>query len=81
MKNRQVFLTSFLLIVIFFNFFDSPKEKKLKTEIQNLTEQYKLIDEKFSTIDIQGLEYNFFLRKWKKSNDFSVNYIISSSKN
>ena len=41
----------------------------------------QLIDEKFSTIDIKGLEYNFFLRKWKKSNDFSVNYIISSSKN
>ena len=41
----------------------------------------QLFDHKFSTIDIKGLEYNFFLRKWKKSNDFSVNYIISSSKN
>ena len=45
--SSLVALTSFLLIVIFFNFFDSPKEKKLKTEIHNLTEQYKLIDEKF----------------------------------
>ena len=41
----------------------------------------QLIDEKFNTIDIKGLEYNIFTRKWKKSNDFSVNYIISSSKN
>ena len=47
-----VTLTSFLLIIIFFNFFDSPKEKKLKSEIHNLTEQYKLIDEKFNQVEL-----------------------------
>ena len=37
--------------------------------------------ENFSTIDITGLNFNPILRKWKKSKDLSVNYIISSSKN
>ena len=40
-----------------------------------------LSDEKFSTIDIKGLKFNPFLKKWKKTNDVSVNYIISSVKN
>ena len=39
-----------------------------------------LSDEKFSTIDIKGLKFNPFLKKWKKTNDLSVNYIISSLK-
>ena len=37
--------------------------------------------EKFTTLDIKGLEFNPFLNKWKKSNNLSVNYIISSIKN
>ena len=37
--------------------------------------------ENFSTLDIKGLKFNPFSQKWKKSNDLSVNYIISSSKN
>ena len=37
--------------------------------------------EKFSTVDIKGLEFNPILSKWKKSNNLSVNYIISSKKN
>ena len=37
--------------------------------------------EKFSTVDIKGLNFNLFLNKWKKSNNLSVNYIISSVKN
>ncbi len=41
----------------------------------------KLYDLKFSTVDIKGLEFNPFLRKWSKSEDLSVNYIISSTKN
>ena len=42
----------------------------------------KLInDVGFSTIDIKGLSYNPFLNKWKKSNDLSVNYIITAKKN
>ena len=40
-----------------------------------------LQNEKFSTVDIKGLEFNPILNKWKKSNNLSVNYIISSSKN
>ena len=39
-----------------------------------------LSDEKFSTVDIKGLKYNPFLKKWKRSNDLSVNYIITSLK-
>lgn len=39
-----------------------------------------LQDKKFSTVDIKGLEFNPILNKWKKSNNLSVNYIISSSK-
>ncbi len=40
-----------------------------------------LSDEKFFTLDIKGLNYNPFTKKWKKSNDLSVNYIICSTKN
>ena len=40
-----------------------------------------LSDEKFSTFDVRGLKFNPFLKKWKKTNDLSVNYIISSLKN
>ena len=45
-------------------------------ELENFLSQ-----EKFQTIDIKGLKFNPFLKKWKKSNDVSVNYIIASSKN
>tara|TARA_X000001036_G_scaffold439294_1_gene489867 strand:- start:1791 stop:2519 length:729 start_codon:yes stop_codon:yes gene_type:complete len=40
-----------------------------------------LQNENFSTVDIKGLEYNPILNKWKKSDNLSVNYIISSTKN
>ncbi len=40
-----------------------------------------LNQEKFSTFDIKGLKFNPFSKKWKKSNDLSVNYIICSVKN
>jgi 2-polyprenyl-6-hydroxyphenyl methylase / 3-demethylubiquinone-9 3-methyltransferase len=40
-----------------------------------------LQNEKFSTLDIKGLEFNPILSKWKKSDNLSVNYIITSSKN
>ena len=36
-----------------------------------------LNQEKFSTVDIKGLNFNPFLNKWKKSNNLSVNYIIA----
>ena len=40
-----------------------------------------LNQEKFSTLNLKGLKFNPFSRKWKKSNDLSVNYIICSLKN
>ena len=40
-----------------------------------------LCQEKFLTIDIKGLKFNPFLKKWKKSKDLSVNYIITSFMN
>ncbi len=40
-----------------------------------------LYKERFNTFDIKGLTFNPFLKKWKKSNNLSVNYIISSIKN
>ena len=42
--------------------------------------QKKLIDKKFLTNDIKGLEFNPIFNKWKKSEDLSVNYIICSFK-
>ena len=37
--------------------------------------------ENLFTLDIKGLKFNPIKRKWKKSNDLSVNYIICSLKN
>jgi 2-polyprenyl-6-hydroxyphenyl methylase/3-demethylubiquinone-9 3-methyltransferase len=41
----------------------------------------KLINKNFSTKDIKGLEFNPIFKKWKKSDNLSVNYIICSFKN
>ena len=43
--------------------------------------QKKLSDISFTFVDIKGLEFNPILKKWKKSENLSVNYIICSSKN
>ncbi|MDA8688249.1 bifunctional 2-polyprenyl-6-hydroxyphenol methylase/3-demethylubiquinol 3-O-methyltransferase UbiG [Candidatus Pelagibacter bacterium] len=40
-----------------------------------------LLDKKFITVDVKGLEFNPISKKWKKTNNLSVNYIICSSKN
>ena len=40
-----------------------------------------LQNKNFSTIDVKGLEFNPILSKWKKSDNLSVNYIITSLKN
>ena len=40
-----------------------------------------LQNQNFSTVDIKGLEFNPILKKWKKSDNLSVNYIITSLKN
>ena len=47
----SVFL-SFFILLIFYQFFDSPKEKKLKLEIQNLTSQYEVIDKNMKQVEI-----------------------------
>ncbi len=41
----------------------------------------KLIDKKFKTNNIKGLEFNPIFNKWKKSDNLSVNYIVCSLKN
>ena len=41
----------------------------------------KLFDKNFITKDLKGLEFNPILKKWKKSDNLSVNYIICSIKN
>ena len=43
--------------------------------------QEKLANKKFITSDVKGLVFNPISKKWKKSSDLSVNYIISSVKN
>lgn len=40
-----------------------------------------LNENNFNTIDVKGLIFNPLFRKWKRSDDFSVNYIICSKKN
>ena len=41
----------------------------------------KLFENKFITKNLKGLEFNPILKKWKKSDNLSVNYIICSTKN
>ena len=40
----------------------------------------KLVEQKFKTLDIKGLNFNPLLNKWKRSENLSVNYIICSEK-
>ena len=42
--------------------------------------EHLLLKNKFNTVDLKGLEFNPITRKWKKSDNLSVNYIICSSK-
>ena len=48
------------------------KPKEIEEKLNNLN---------FITHDIRGLEFNPFSQKWKRSNNTSVNYIITSVKN
>ena len=45
-------LLSFFILLIFYQFFDSPKEKRLKLEIQNLTSQYEIINNDMQQVEI-----------------------------
>ena len=40
-----------------------------------------LFEKNFTTINVKGLEFNPIFRKWRKSDNLSVNYIVSSVKN
>ena len=42
--------------------------------------QKMLSDKNFKSSNIKGLEFNPFLNKWKRSDNLSVNYIVSSIK-
>ena len=48
------------------------KPKEIEEKIKNLN---------FSVLEAKGLEFNPFTQKWKRSNNLSVNYIITSIKN
>ena len=52
------------------NKFVKPEDLEKKLSLAN-----------FSTIDVKGLEFNPLFKKWKKSDNLSVNYIICSKKN
>jgi len=56
-KNLIVYFTSsailaFFILLIFFQYFDSPKEKRLKGEINNLLSQYEIINSDLKKIEI-----------------------------
>ena len=41
-----------IMVIVFFQFFDSPKEKQLKREIENLVFQYDILNKKMAQIDL-----------------------------
>ena len=56
-KNFIVYFTSsailaFFILLIFFQYFDSPKEKRLKSEINNLISQYDIINSDLEQIEL-----------------------------
>ena len=56
-KNFIVYFTSsailaFFILLIFFQYFDSPKEKRLKSEINNLILQYEIINSDLEQIEL-----------------------------
>jgi murein DD-endopeptidase MepM/ murein hydrolase activator NlpD len=56
-KRSFIFLSvsafvGLIMVIIFFQFFDSPKEKRLKSEIENLVLQYDILSKKMTQIDL-----------------------------
>ena len=45
-------LTGLVMVVIFLQFFDSPKEKILNREISQLSNQYKIIEDKLEKVEV-----------------------------
>ena len=57
--------TGLIMIIIFFHFFDSPKEKRLNREIDILTSQYEIAEDKLNQVelvldDIQNRDDNIY---------------------
>jgi murein DD-endopeptidase MepM/ murein hydrolase activator NlpD len=57
--------TGLIMIIVFFQFFDSPKEKRLNREIDILTSQYEIIEDKLNQVelvldDIQNRDDNIY---------------------
>ena len=52
---------------------------QIQKNLKNLKK--KLTDLNFSITNLTGLDYNPIFQQWKKSNNVSVNYIISAKKN
>ena len=44
--------TGLIMVIIFFQFFDSPKEKRLNREIDILTSQYEIVDDKLKQVEL-----------------------------
>jgi len=54
-----------IMVIIFFQFFDSPKEKRLNREIDILTSQYEIVDDKLRQVelvldDVQNRDDNIY---------------------
>lgn len=45
-------LFAFIIVILAFRFFDSPKEKRLKREIENMALQYDILDERMDQIQL-----------------------------
>ena len=57
--------TGLIMIIVFFQFFDSPKEKRLNREINILTSQYEIVEDKLNQVelvldDIQNRDDNIY---------------------
>ena len=57
--------TGLIMIIVFFQFFDSPKEKRLNREIDILTSQYEIVGDKLNQVelvldDIQNRDDNIY---------------------
>ena len=57
LKNILIYLGAstfcgIIMVVIFFQFFDSPKEKRLNREIDILTSQYEIVDDKLNQVEL-----------------------------
>ncbi|MFQ3332624.1 MAG: murein DD-endopeptidase MepM/ murein hydrolase activator NlpD [Thalassomonas sp.] len=57
--------TGLIMVIVFFQFFDSPKEKRLNREIDILTTQYEIVEDKLNQVelvldDIQNRDDNIY---------------------